>query len=209
MGCCNCFTRKGLWLCWAFNAVLVSIHSIIAVSHGAVLDKLIVNNKAANAILDAMIAGITCTVFLNVGYLIITALILLRKTIALNGAGANYGFQVGLSFMMFFQMVQVGFCLQSLLPWIDEFIVPNAGSLWKSDDDATHKALVAFSYLCAVSYLALTVVFVCGSGALMNKNNALRVEPPGAIQLEENSNNAQDNAVATGNDNNNNNSFRY
>jgi hypothetical protein len=173
------------------------------------LDKLIVNNKAANAILDAMIAGITCTVFLNVGYLIITALILLRKTIALNGAGANYGFQVGLSFMMFFQMVQVGFCLQSLLPWIDEFIAPNAGSLWKSDDDATHKALVAFSYLCAVSYLALTVVFVCGSGALMNKNNALRVEPPGAIQLEENSNNAQDNAVATGNDNNNNNSFRY
>jgi len=107
MACCSCVGRKGLWYFWGFNALIASIFSIIAVSHGAVLDKIIVNNKAANSILDAAIAGITCSVFLNVGYLIITALILLRKTIALNGAGAPFGFMIALSLMMFFNQVQV------------------------------------------------------------------------------------------------------
>ena len=107
MACCSCVGRKGLWYFWGFNALIASIFSIIAVSHGAVLDKIIVNNKAANSILDAAIAGITCAVFLNVGYLIITALILLRKTIALNGAGAPFGFMIAFSLMMFFNQVQV------------------------------------------------------------------------------------------------------
>ena len=103
----SCFGRKGLWYVWGFNAVIASIFSIVAVSHGAVLDKIIVNNKAANSILDAAIAGITCAVFLNICYLIVTSLILLRKTLALNGAGATYGFMVAMSLMMFFNQVQV------------------------------------------------------------------------------------------------------
>ena len=103
----SCVGRKGLWYVWGFNAVIASIFSIVAVSHGAVLDKIIVNNKAANSILDAAIAGITCAVFLNIGYLIVTSLILLRKTLALNGAGATYGFMVAMSLMMFFNQVQV------------------------------------------------------------------------------------------------------
>ena len=106
-GCCTCVGRKGLWYVWAFNALIASIFSIIAVSHGAVFDKIIVNNKSANSMLDGAIACISCSVFLNIGYLVTTALILLRKTIALNGAGAAFGFMIALSLMMFFNQIQV------------------------------------------------------------------------------------------------------
>ena len=106
-GCCTCVGRKGLWYVWAFNALIASIFSIIAVSHGAVFDKIIVNNKSANAMLDGAIACISCSVFLNIAYLVTTALILLRKTIALNGAGAAFGFMIALSLMMFFNQIQV------------------------------------------------------------------------------------------------------
>ncbi|CAL6408682.1 unnamed protein product [Bathycoccus prasinos] len=139
-GCCTCVGRKGLWYVWAFNALIASIFSIIAVSHGAVFDKIIVNNKSANAMLDGAIACISCSVFLNIAYLVITALILLRKTIALNGAGAAFGFMIALSLMMFFNQIQVGFFLQSIHPWIEEFIAPAAGKHWTSEDDATHEA---------------------------------------------------------------------
>lgn len=106
-GCCTRVGRKGLWYVWAFNALIASIFSIIAVSHGAVFDKIIVNNKSANSMLDGAIACISCSVFLNIGYLVTTALILLRKTIALNGAGAAFGFMIALSLMMFFNQIQV------------------------------------------------------------------------------------------------------
>ena len=112
---------------WAFNALIASIFSIIAVSHGAVFDKIIVNNKSANSILDAAIAGISCSVFLNIGYLVVTALILLRKTIALNGAGAAFGFMIALSLMMFFNQIQV-YDLCSFLSLSLERFLPSANT---------------------------------------------------------------------------------
>jgi len=226
MGCCACVGRKGLWYVWAFNALIASIFSIIAVSHGAVFDKIIVNNKSANSILDAAIAGISCSVFLNIGYLVVTALILLRKTIALNGSGAAFGFMIALSLMMFFNQIQVydlcsflslslssafflrrihhrcrayvcsqnhtfplsqvGFFLQSIHPWIEEFIAPAAGKHWTSEDDTTHEALVAFAYLSGSTYVILTFVLFCGSGGLQK---SMMDDGPRSIELEHNNNN--------------------
>ncbi|CAL6407894.1 unnamed protein product [Bathycoccus prasinos] len=182
-GCCTCVGRKGLWYVWAFNALIASIFSIIAVSHGAVFDKIIVNNKSANAMLDGAIACISCSVFLNIAYLVITALILLRKTIALNGAGAAFGFMIALSLMMFFNQIQVGFFLQSIHPWIEEFIAPAAGKHWTSEDDATHEALVAFAYLSGSTYVVLTFVLFCGSGGLQK---SMMDDGPRSIELEHN-----------------------
>ena len=182
-GCCTCVGRKGLWYVWAFNALIASIFSIIAVSHGAVFDKIIVNNKSANAMLDGAIACISCSVFLNIAYLVITALILLRKTIALNGAGAAFGFMIALSLMMFFNQIQVGFFLQSIHPWIEEFIAPAAGKHWTSEDAATHEALVAFAYLSGSTYVVLTFVLFCGSGGLQK---SMMDDGPRSIELEHN-----------------------
>jgi len=182
-GCCTCVGRKGLWYVWAFNALIASIFSIIAVSHGAVFDKIIVNNKSANAMLDGAIACISCSVLLNIAYLVITALILLRKTIALNGAGAAFGFMIALSLMMFFNQIQVGFFLQSIHPWIEEFIAPAAGKHWTSEDDATHEALVAFAYLSGSTYVVLTFVLFCGSGGLQK---SMMDDGPRSIELEHN-----------------------
>ncbi|CAL6400214.1 unnamed protein product [Bathycoccus prasinos] len=182
-GCCTCVGRKGLWYVWAFNALIASIFSIIAVSHGAVFDKIIVNNKSANAMLDGAIACISCSVFLNIAYLVITALILLRKTIALNGAGAAFGFMIALSLMMFFNQIQVGFFLQTIHPWIEEFIAPAAGKHWTSEDDATHEALVAFAYLSGSTYVVLTFVLFCGSGGLQK---SMMDDGPRSIELEHN-----------------------
>jgi len=182
-GCCTRVGRKGLWYVWAFNALIASIFSIIAVSHGAVFDKIIVNNKSANSMLDGAIACISCSVFLNIGYLVTTALILLRKTIALNGAGAAFGFMIALSLMMFFNQIQVGFFLQSIHPWIEEFIAPTAGKHWTSEDDATHEALVAFAYLSGSTYVVLTFVLFCGSGGLQK---SMMDDGPRSIELEHN-----------------------
>ncbi|CAL6411191.1 unnamed protein product [Bathycoccus prasinos] len=189
-GCCTCVGRKGLWYVWAFNALIASIFSIIAVSHGAVFDKIIVNNKSANAMLDGAIACISCSVFLNIAYLVTTALILLRKTIALNGAGAAFGFMIALSLMMFFNQIQVGFFLQSIHPWIEEFIAPAAGKHWTSEDDATHEALVAFAYLSGSTYVVLTFVLFCGSGGLQK---SMMDDGPRSIELEHNNSSSNNN----------------
>ena len=189
-GCCTCVGRKGLWYVWAFNALIASIFSIIAVSHGAVFDKIIVNNKSANAMLDGAIACISCSVFLNIAYLVITALILLRKSIALNGAGAAFGFMIALSLMMFFNQIQVGFFLQSIHPWIEEFIAPAAGKHWTSEDDATHEALVAFAYLSGSTYVVLTFVLFCGSGGLQK---SMMDDGPRSIELEHNNSSSNNN----------------
>jgi len=76
---------------------------------------------------------------------------------------------------------QVGFCLQSIHPWIEEFIGPAAGKHWTSEDDTTHEALVAFAYLCGAVYLILTFVLFCGSGGLQK---SMMDDGPRAIELE-------------------------
>ena len=174
MACCSCVGRKGLWYFWGFNALIASIFSVIAVSHGAVLDKIIVNNKAANSILDAAIAGITCAVFLNVGYLIITALILLRKTIALNGAGAPFGFMIAFSLMMFFNQVQVRWKEYHIVLFM-RFSLSFAGAFF-----VQMFPLVAQTHTLANVLLLLVLhrlAFASNLSTLGSKNSS--VQPPG------------------------------
>ncbi|CAL6413389.1 unnamed protein product [Bathycoccus prasinos] len=176
-GCCTCVGRKGLWYVWAFNALIASIFSIIAVSHGAVFDKIIVNNKSANAMLDGAIACISCSVFLNIAYLVITALILLRKTIALNGAGAAFGFMIALSLMM----------LDSSSNRFTRGLRSSShqlpGNTGRPRTTLTHEALVAFAYLSGSTYVVLTFVLFCGSGGLQK---SMMDDGPRSIELEHN-----------------------
>jgi len=76
---------------------------------------------------------------------------------------------------------QVGFCLQSIHPWIEEFIGPAAGKHWTSEDDTTHEVVVAFAYLSGALYLILTFVLFCGSGGLQK---SMMDDGPRAIELE-------------------------
>ena len=78
---------------------------------------------------------------------------------------------------------QVGFFLQSIHPWIEEFIAPAAGKHWTSEDAATHEALVAFAYLSGSTYVVLTFVLFCGSGGLQK---SMMDDGPRSIELEHN-----------------------
>ena len=172
---------------WFANAFFSGMFALIGISHGAKLDRATFKGAESGIsrpffedVIQTSVGGITISILLIVSYVVVTSLILLKKTIKLNGAGATYGFAVGLSIMMFFQMLQTAYTLQIILDF-----VKSANANWSAASTRTHKALFVFAYMSSCSYLVVFIVMLFSAKLLQDD-----VSEPEPMRLQESASNA-------------------